>query len=194
MLRYQPMLAVRLRKFRRKLLDEFPTNELPAWRSEQWQQKPHVLAAELERLQQTVSDPDQLRLIAGALVDLLLLHKNTSDLWTVKRVRNLSRAELGLIAAWSGKKRHEEKKIEVDRRNALLNRDAAAEVLETGDPRITVSKIAGRLARRYGLSVDRTRKIIAKTVVSARNSLGFKEREWLTSAYTIQKRGVRNSI
>ena len=175
MLPSRPMLSVRLKILRGGLVEVFPHSELASWRSEQWWRQPVALASELERLQQLVTDPDQLRLLVKAYTTLLLAHKNVSDLWTIARADSLLSAESGLMAKWSGRKSQEANQANVARRDASLRREAAQEVLKTGDPKIKIGEIAKRLVKRHPVKFDRTRHIIAETVRSTRSSLAAKK-------------------
>src|SRR4051812_36525440 len=184
MLSYRPMLALPLNEARRKLLQVFPT-ALPTWRSTQWRKEPLALAAELEALQKAVSDPDQLRLIAVALVCVLVLYKDDVELWTLPRVNLLQRAISGLLSRWSGEKLHKQKSRKLKQRDDELKKRAAAHAERK--PRAKASQIANLLAtatvredfRRLQLlsppkSAETIRKIIAAAVKAKRFSASNK--------------------
>jgi hypothetical protein len=176
MLRYLPNFQD-LVDLRCRLLKAFPDEDLSVWRAQGWRGNPGALVNDIEKLLHHSLSPDQSDLIARAQNLLLFLYRKNDEVWSFTRGATLRQlANSGLKSKTSGKRRIENQRFQLARRNTALQQLAAEKSAKHPDQ--SASAIAEHLKshtiatdfKKRGLlpppSIQSIRKIIAETVKS----------------------------
>lgn len=162
------MLRHQLRTLRDDLLEAFPEkNRLWVWRSKVWENDPQLLFQELEQLLELPLTSSQSAVIRKTAAVVLRLDDTVYGVAALQKLANS-----GLKSAISGRRRHQESKAKLERRNSEW-RGRADEILERNASlsASAVAEILLRELRKQGkppVSKDTLRKIITPTVKSRR--------------------------